>query len=241
MRRVNFLRAGPVSTGDSWIAATAGRSVAAVMAAPPIRVLIADPQPLFRAGLARTILQDAALQLAAEAADGRTALGVIRRARPDVAVIDLELRDGRRVLSSVVRDRLATRIVLLTADLRPEVAFDALAAGAHGYLSKRVGPDAVRDAIRRVAAGEIALCDELQTVVGREIRLRHRDRATLLSAREHQVLALMADGMSGPEIGRRLHVAPSTVKGYTAHIYERLGVNERAHAVAEGMRRGLLD
>lgn len=208
-----------------------------------IRVLIADPQPIFRAGLARMILRDAGLQLAAEAADGRGALSTIRRVRPDVAVLDLELSglDGRRVLNAVIRDRLATKIVVLTADVRPDVAFDALAAGAHGYLSKRARADTVLDAIRRVVAGDVALCEELQTVVAREIRLRHHDGPGLLTAREQQVLTLMADGLNSPEIGRRLHVAPTTVKGYTARIYERLGVNERAQAVAEAMRRGLLD
>ena len=208
-----------------------------------IRVLIADPQPIFRAGLARMILQDADLQLAGETADGCAALEAIRRVRPDVAVLDVELPrlDGRRVLNAVIRDRLATKIVLLTADVRPDVAFDALAAGAHACLSKRAPADAVLDAIRRVVAGDVALCEELQTVVAREIRLRHHDQPGLLTAREHQVLALMADGLNSPAIGRRLHVAPTTVKGYTARIYERLGVNERAQAVAEAMRRGLLD
>jgi two-component system nitrate/nitrite response regulator NarL len=208
-----------------------------------IRVVIVDGQPLFRAGLARLILQDNRLQLAAELHDGRSALETIRRLEPDVAVLDVDVPelDGRRVLNAVVREGLVTRVVLLTADRRPEAAFEAMAAGAHGYLSKRAEGEAVREAIRRVAAGGIVLCQEMQTLVAAQIQLRHRDHAGLLTARERDVLVLISEGLSAPEIGRRLHVAPTTVRGYVARIYERLGVGERAQAVAEGMRRGLLD
>lgn len=209
----------------------------------PIVVLVADSQPLFLDSLARTIRQDVQLRLAADVDDGREALDAIRRLLPDVALVDRDMPtlNGRRVLDAVIRERLTTRVILLATDVRPDVALEAVAAGARGYLSKRVAGAAVCDAVRRVATGQAALCEELQTLLTGEIRRRYRQQPQLLSPRELEVLGLIAQGLSAPEMGRRLHLAPTTVKWYTAQIYERLGVGERAHAVAEAMRRGLLD
>jgi two-component system nitrate/nitrite response regulator NarL len=205
-----------------------------------IRVLIADGQPLFREGLARTIRQDPGFRLIAELDDGAEVLKAIRRLAPDVAIVDVEL-DGLRVLGAVATHGLSTRIALLTADVRPDAAFEAVAAGARGYLSKRVKGEIVRDAVRRLAAGGSALCDDAQTVVTGEIRLRHQDSSNLLTPREFEVLVLMAQALNNAEIGRRLHLAPTTVKSYSGRIYERLGVRDRMGAVVEAMRRGLLD
>jgi two-component system, NarL family, nitrate/nitrite response regulator NarL len=213
------------------------------MAADPIRVLVADAQPLFLESVARTFRQDAGFHVVAEASDGRTALERIRAVAPAVAVLDHDLPglDGGRVLDAVVRDELPARILLMSADVRPGVAFAAVAAGARGYLSKCVPGETVRSAVRRIAAGGAALCDDLQTVVADEIRLRYRDERSLLSARERQIVALMAEGLTTRQIGLRLHLSISTVKSYTENLYERLGVRERAQAVAEAMRRGLLE
>jgi two-component system, NarL family, nitrate/nitrite response regulator NarL len=205
-----------------------------------IRVLIADSQPLFREGLARTIRRDTGLRLVAELDGDSGVLDAIRRLVPDVAVLDAEL-GGLRILDAVVQHALATRVALLTAAVRPGDAFEAVAAGVHGYLSKRVRADIVCDAIRRVAAGGIVLCEEAQSVVGGEIRLRHRDEHGLLAPREFDVLELLAEGLNNREIGRRLHIAPTTVKSHCARIYERLGARDRTGAVVEAMRRGLLE
>jgi two-component system, NarL family, nitrate/nitrite response regulator NarL len=205
-----------------------------------IRVLIADDHPLFRDGLARTIRQDRRLRLVGEADDPAGAMQAIRRSSPDVAVLDAAL-DGLRILGAVAQGGLITRIALLAEEVRPDRAFEAVAAGAKGYLSKRVAGDVVCDAVRRIAAGEAVLCQEAQTVVTSEIRIRHQADRRLLSRREHEVLVLMAGGLSYPEIGRRLHLAPSTVKTYAGRIYERLGVQDRLGAVVEAMRRGILD
>ena len=205
-----------------------------------IRVLIADDHPLFRDGLARTIRQDRRLRLVGEADRAGAAMEAIRRLVPEVAVVDAAL-DGMRILGAVAQDGLVTRVALLAEQPRPDCAFEAVAAGARGYLSKRVGGDVVCDAVRRIAAGDAVLCHEAQTVVTSEIRLRHQSDRRLLPPREHEVLVLMADGLSYPQIGRRLHLAPSTVKTYAGRIYERLGVQDRLGAVVEGMRRGILD
>jgi two-component system, NarL family, nitrate/nitrite response regulator NarL len=205
-----------------------------------IRVLVADRQPLFRESLARTIRQDRRLRLVGEAGDAGAALAGIRRSSPDVAIVDADL-DGLRILGAVAQQRLLTRVALLAADVRPEVAFEAVAAGAKGYLSKRVAGETVCEAVRRIAAGGAVLCDDAQTVVSSEIRLRHQGDGGLLTTREHDVLVLMADGLSYPEIGRRLHLAPTTVKTYAGRAYDRLGVRDRLGAVVEAMRRGILD
>jgi two-component system, NarL family, nitrate/nitrite response regulator NarL len=207
-----------------------------------VSVLVADAQPLYRDAVARAVRQDVAMRLLAEEADGRAALSQIRRLRPDVAVIDLDLPEieGRRVIDAVVRDRLPTRVVVLSAVLGADATFGAIGAGAAGYLSKSVTSEELRRAIRAAAAGESLLDAPVQSVVTREIRLRHRDDRPLLSERELEVLRLIADGLSGPEICRRLHLSKSTVKTHTTHLFEKLHVGDRAAAVAVAMRRGLL-
>ena len=208
-----------------------------------VSVLVADAQPLYRDAVARAVRQDVALRLLAEAEDGRAALEQIRRLQPDVAVIELELPElaGRRVIDAVVRDGLPTRVVVLSALLGAEATFGAIGAGAAGYLSKSVTPEELCRAIRAAAVGDSRLDAAVQTVVAREIRLRHRDARPLISGRERDVLCLIAEGLSGPAIGRRLHLSSSTVKTHTAHLFEKLHVNDRAAAVAAAMRRGLLE
>lgn len=208
-----------------------------------LQVVIADGQPLYREGVARAIRQDVALRLVAEVGDGRDALAAIRDLRPDVAVLELELPGlaGRRVIDAVVRDGLPTRLVVLSATLGADAMFGAIGAGATGYLSKAADAEELRRAVRAAASGVSSLDVPTQTVVTREIRLRHRDDRPLLSFREHEILGLIADGRSGPEICRALHLSKSTIKTHTAHLFEKLHVSDRAAAVAAAMRRGLLD
>jgi two-component system nitrate/nitrite response regulator NarL len=216
---------------------------AATTAAGQVGVVIADAQPLFRDAVARAISQHAALRLMAAVADGREALSVIRRLRPDVAVLDHELPgiDGRRVLDAISSGGLPTRVVMLSAAIAADATFGALGAGAAGYLSKAVDRDELCRAVQAAAVGESLFDAPVQTIVAREIRLRHRDEHPLLSAREHEVLTLIAAGRTGPEICRTLHLSGSTVKSHTAHLFEKLGVSDRASAVAAAMRRGFLE
>jgi two-component system nitrate/nitrite response regulator NarL len=203
-------------------------------------VVIAATEPLFRDGLARTIRRDPGLQLVAELEGGSAILEAIRRLVPDVAVVDAG-PETLKVVQALAQSRLGTRIVVLTANVRPDIAFEAVAAGAHGYLSKRVNADIVCDAIRRVAAGGVVLCEEAQTVVAGEIRLRRANEHALLAPRELDVLRLAADGLNNGEIGRRLHIAPSTVKSHLTRVFQQLGVRDRTRAAVEATRRGLLD
>jgi two-component system, NarL family, nitrate/nitrite response regulator NarL len=205
-----------------------------------IAVLVADTQPLFLDGASRAIHLDAGLRLVAGLDGGSSVLPAIRRLSPDVAVVDERL-GSVRILGALAQHGLRTLVVVMTADVQPDTMFGAVAAGARGYLSKRVSGDTLCDAVRRIAAGESVLCVEAQTVVTSEIRLRYQRDSRLLTQRELDVLVLIAQGQGYREIGRRLHLAPTTVKTYAARAYERLGARDRIGAVVEAMRRGILD
>jgi two-component system nitrate/nitrite response regulator NarL len=207
-----------------------------------IEVVLADAQPLFRDAVARAIRQDPELQLIAEVADGRAAVAAIKGRMPAVALIARELGelDGDGVLAAVVREGMATRVVLLDAAPGPD-AWLLLGDGAAGVLSRRVTPDALRAAVHRVARGGIALCEEAQAAVAVEIRARRAAERPLLSPREQQVLDLVGDGLSAPQIARRLHLATSTVRTHHKHLLDKLDARDRAQLVRHAMRRKLLD
>ena len=202
-----------------------------------------DGQPLFRDAVARAISERPELELVGEAADGRSALAAIGAEHPDVAVIDgtLDGLTGKQVLHAVSRDGLCTRVVLIAERPPPREVYAALVDGAAGYLTKDADARELCDAITAVARGRTVLAPELQAGVAAEIRLRaDRDRP-LMTGRERETLKLTAEGLSAPAIARRLHLSPATVKTHLQHIYEKLGVSDRAAAVAEAMRRGLLE
>jgi two-component system nitrate/nitrite response regulator NarL len=205
----------------------------------PVRVLAADPHPLYLEALARAVRQCAELQLVGEVANGRAALAWILEVLPDVAVLGAGLPglDGHRVLRALVRDRTGTRVVLLGEDR----AYDAIAAGAAGCLSKCATSLQICDAVRRVARGEVVIAREVQSAVAAGIRLREQAGEALLTVREREILALVARGMTAPEIGSSLHLGRATVKTHMRHVYEKLGVSNGPAAVAQGMRRGLLE
>jgi len=208
----------------------------------PIRVVVADDHPLYRSALADTVRSRDGLALVGEAAEGGEALRLLRERRPEVAVLDVMMpgAGGADVLAAVAREALGTRVILLTAYLESEAVYEAIGAGAAGYLSKDSGPDQICDAIEAVAAGGTVLGPEVQANVAGEIRQRASRERPALTPREGEILAMIADGRSGPEIGRRLNLSTATVKTHLQHLYEKLGVSDRAAAVAEAMRRGLI-
>lgn len=207
-------------------------------------VLIADDHPLFREAIVRVIEGHPDLQLVAEAADGRAALEKIRELSPDVAVIDVRMPelDGSDVLVALREEGLPTNVVFLSAFLDSKTVYDAVAAGANAYLSKEADSEEIVEAIAAAARGDTILGPEVQTGLAEQIRFREEnDARPRLSDREHEVLKLIAQGLSAPEIGERIHLSTATVKTHLQHLYEKLGVSERAAAVAEGMRRGLVE
>src|SRR5215207_1285054 len=206
--------------------------------------LVADDHPIYREGIVRAISDRAELDLVGEAADGREALEQIGRLAPTVAVLDIRMPglDGTQVLSALRRDGVETDVPFLSAFMEPELAYRTVAAGAKGYLSKESSRQEVCEAIATIAAGGTAFAPEVQAGLAVEIQERERSVGRpKLSAREREVLHLIADGLSAPDIGKQIHLSTTTVKSHLHSLYEKLGVSDRAAAVAEGMRRGLLE
>ena len=206
-------------------------------------MLVVDDHPLFRDAMVRLLRSWAEVEVIGEAASGRAALERIRADPPDVAVVDLRMPDvdGVQLCAAVERDGLETRVLIVSGYDDDELVYAALEAGAAGYVPKDSPREEVARAVLAVAHGEMAIAPRLAGGLASQIRLRRERAGPLLTDREREVLALLAEGRSAPEIGRTLFLATSTVKSHLAHLYEKLGVSDRAAAVAEAMRRGLIE
>jgi two-component system, NarL family, nitrate/nitrite response regulator NarL len=208
-----------------------------------LRVLIADDHPLFLFAIAHTVNTRTDLELVGQATNGRDALATALEVRPDLAVLDVDMPelDGLEVLRAFGREGLRTRVLFVTGSLDAAMAYQLVEAGAAGVLDKSVMPDQIGDALNRIAQGETVLAPDVQAALMQAVRDRRERPATVLSPREGEVLRFLAAGLSAPQIARELHLSPSTVKTHLQRLYERLEVSDRAAAVAEGMRRGLIE
>ncbi len=208
-----------------------------------IRVVIADDHPLYRTGLVDTVKRRPELELVGQADDGTAALEEIRTLTPDVCVLDVKMPglSGVEVLKALEREGLGTRVVFVSAYFDSDVVYGALGSGASGYLSKDSTGEEICDALVAASRGATTLGSDVQAAVALEIRRRSGDQERLLTPREDEILRLTADGMSAPDIARKLHLGATTVKTHLQRVYEKLGVSDRAAAVAEAMRRGILD
>ena len=208
-----------------------------------IGVVLADAQPLYRLGAGAAIRRAPDLRLLASVGDGAAALAAAHALRPRVVLLgaDLARPGAEAVLNALARDLEAVRVVLVAADTAGGDAFAAFRAGAAGYLLRTATEGELHDAIRRVARGAAVLAPEVQAGVVREIRLHHRPERPLLSVREREVLALMAGGAGNVTIARELFVSVATVRTHVCHIREKLEARDRAMAVAEGIRRGVIE
>ncbi len=213
------------------------------MVGPRIAVLVADDHPVYREGIVRAVKERPDLQLVAEVATGREALDAIAELRPQVAVLDMKMPDldGRHVLGAIGRDGLPTRVLFVSAYVDSEIVYAAIGGGARGYLSKDATRQQICDAVAAVARGDTVFAAQVQTGLAREIQLRSADAGVVLTPREREILELTAQGFLAPDIGRRLYLSPATVKTHLQRLYGKLGVSDRAAAVAEAMRRGLLE
>ena len=207
-----------------------------------ISVLVADDHPLYRDALATAVQARSGLELVGQAETGGDALAAIDRLKPDVAVLDAKLPDvdGTEVLERLSGMSPDTRVVLVSGYLDSAMAYEAIARGAGACFSKLANASDICDAIVAVAAGETVIPAEVQSHVAHEIRQRASAERPMLTDRERQILRRIADGASAPQIAGGLGVSPATVKTHLRHVYEKLGVSDRAAAVAEAMRRGLL-
>lgn len=207
-----------------------------------IRVVIANGEPLFGDAVERVIRQDARFQVIGQAAEGRAALELVRALRPDVAVLGPSLAglDGKRILGLVTIEEIPTRLLFVGDEFGEATAYDLLSEGAAGVLTKTTSPDQLREAVLAAAAGREFLSGDTLAAVTREIRLRNSDDRPILTNREREILIRIADGESGPVMAQAMHLSVTTIKTHRCHLFEKLGVSDRAAAVAAAMRRGLL-
>ncbi len=210
--------------------------------AETIRVVVADDHPVYRQGVVRALGGREEIEILGEAGDGRDALTLIRAMKPDVAMLDVRMPElsGPEVLAEIVAEELTTRVVFLSAFVEGALVHEALRKGASGYVAKDASEEELCEAVLAAAAGRTVVSARLQGDVVDHVRNR-ADQSGSLSGREREILALVANGDTGPAIAKRLHLSEATVKTYLRRVYEKLGVATQAAAVAEGLRRGLIE
>jgi two-component system nitrate/nitrite response regulator NarL len=193
--------------------------------------------------MVRALKASGTIDVVAEVADGRAALDAIRELQPDVAVVDYKMPglDGVAVANALMRDDLRTRTLLVSAFDDSSIVYEALACGAMGFISKEAPSEEVIEAVHRCARGEEVVPPELAKGLASEVRKRARGSMMVLTQRELEVVKLIAEGFTVPRISRELHLAPTTVRTHIQKLYEKLGVSDRGAAVAEAMRRRLLE
>ncbi|HWD63339.1 MAG TPA: response regulator transcription factor [Humibacter sp.] len=205
----------------------------------PVRLLVVDDHPVVRDGIVGMVSSDPDIEVVGEASDGGEAIRLALGLEPDVVLMDLRMpgTDGVSAIRELARLGVPSRVVVLTTYDADSDVLPAIEAGATGYLLKDAPRDELVRAVHAAALGRTSLAS---SVASRLIDRVRSPEASLLSPRELQVLALVADGATNRQAGVRLHVSEATVKTHLLSIYAKLGVSDRAAAVAEGFRRGLL-
>ncbi|MFJ7416827.1 response regulator [Streptomyces sp. NPDC098077] len=218
-----------------------------------IRVLIADDEPMIRAGVRAVLATAPGIEVVAEAVDGHDAVELVRRHRPAVAVLDIRMPgiNGIDAASEIRSAVPTTRIVMLTTFGEDDYILQALGGGAAGFLIKSGEPEELIAGVRAVAEGAAFLSPKVAarvvahlaatgvgTLAGR--RSAARDRVASLTAREREVLTFLGSGLSNGQIARRLHVVEGTVKAHVSSILARLSVDNRAAAAVVAHEAGIV-
>jgi DNA-binding NarL/FixJ family response regulator len=213
-----------------------------------MRLLLADDHTLFRSSL-RSLLEARGLEVVGEASDGKQAVEMAARLRPDLVLMDLSMPgvNGIEATRQVVAQVPEVRVVILTASMEDEDLFEALRAGAHGYLLKNLEADSFFSLLDRALAGEPALTPALSRKVLQAFSkpAPHRAEAEdpdALTDREREVLELLVEGItSNRQLARRLDVSENTVKFHVRNILDKLHLHNRAQAVSHALRTGIVE
>jgi two-component system NarL family response regulator len=218
------------------------------MAAEQIRILVADDHALFRQALRAVLGDEEDIELVGEASDGEEAVRMATDLAPDVVLMDVRMPklagiDAARQISAALP---AARIVMLTVSDEEEDLFEAIKAGASGYLLKEVDPGEIADAVRQVNAGHSLLSPVVASKLVSEFaamskRADEKAMRPALTGREVEVLGLASDGLTNRQIGRRLGISENTVKNHIRNILEKLHLHSRMEAVLYAVREELID
>ncbi|MER6016196.1 response regulator transcription factor [Streptomyces bluensis] len=218
-----------------------------------IRVLIADDEPMIRAGVCAVLATDPDIEVVAEAVDGHEAVELVRRHRPEVAVLDIRMPgiNGIDAAAEIRSTVPTTSVIILTTFGEDDYILQALGGGAAGFLIKSGEPEELIAGVRAVAEGAAYLSPKVAARVVAHLaatgagtragrRSTARDRVAALTAREREVLAFLGSGLSNGQIARRLHVVEGTVKAHVSSILARLGVDNRAAAAVVAHEAGIV-
>ena len=219
------------------------------MAGQPIRVVIADDEPLIRAGIRMILISDPDIEVVGEAADGRAAVEAARAHAADVVLLDIQMPvlDGLSALPELRRAAPAARVIVLTTFGERENVLRALEHGGAGFLLKDTAPAELIRAVRAAAAGDAYLSPAAtrhvveRLATGREATRSEqaRVRVAALSEKEREVLAVLGEGLSNADAGRRLHMSEATVKTYVSRILAKLDCDNRVQAALLARDAGL--
>lgn len=206
-----------------------------------IRVIVADDHPIVRSGIVGLIALDTGLEVVAQASDGAEAVELAAQLRPDVVLMDLRMpgTSGIEATARITEDLPDVRVLVLTTYETDDDILGAIEAGASGYLLKAAPHEEIVAGIRSVAEGHTVLAPSIAATLVTRMRSERVDRPAL-SARELEVLRLVAAGHSNPEIGRALFIGEATVKTHLLHVFEKLGVSDRTRAVTLALELGIL-
>jgi DNA-binding NarL/FixJ family response regulator len=209
------------------------------------RVLIADDQTLFRAGLARLLEEDDRIEIVGQATDGADALKQALKVKPDVVLMDLKMPnvDGIEATRQILAQLPLTKVLILTTFEADNHVIQALKAGARGYVLKDSSAAAIVSSIVAVVSGESVMAGAvanrvLEMLTGASTPKEFYDG---LTAREVEILKLMATGMANKQIAFRLKISEKTVRNHVSNMYEKLGIYDRSQAVLYAVRKGLVE
>ena len=210
-----------------------------------IRLMLADDHRMLREGLGRS-MREQGFDVVGEASDGAEAVLMAQRLRPDVILMDVTMpeMDGVEACRQVRLDLPGTQVVMLTMHADQEVLASAIRAGASGYLVKDCSTEEIASAVRMAASGETALSPQLAASMLNEVRKWDKAAAAeeerVVTKREEEVLQLIADGCSTPEVAAKLYISQKTVKNHLASIYQKLDARDRTQAVLQAVRMGIV-